>query len=208
MLIIIEGRDGVGKTTFAKQLVERIAAQGASVTFVREPVDRACITAEDPIAAFAADRLWQFMETTLPALTRGETVVSDRSVFSSLAYQNLENDEDVEGRILSENASIVRWLRALASCGLLRVVVLAPAESLRPAAENVDANDKNDDLQRRLILRFAQVFAKLPPDISPFCSAVRHVEGYPTALSFLTKVAVARRGIDLPAELASLAPRG
>lgn len=185
MLIIIEGRDGVGKTTFAKTLVEKLAEHSIPVSFVREPVDRSCITAEDPIAAFAADRTKQFLEITLPALRREEIVVSDRSLFSSLAYQNLLDDPQVEGRILQENASVVRGLRVLASQNALRVIVLAPEKTLRPEAENVDANDKDAELQERLIRRFAQVFSRLPQEFERNCFALRHVDAYPAALDSL-----------------------
>lgn len=185
MLIIIEGRDGVGKTTFAKALVEKLAEHGIPVSFVREPMDRSCTTAEDPIAAFAADRTKQFLETTVPALRRGEIVVSDRSLFSSLAYQNLLDDPRIEGRILQENAAVVRGLRVLASQNALRVIVLAPEKTLRPEDENVDANDKNAELQERLIQRFAQLFSRLPDEIARNCFTLRHADAYPAALDSL-----------------------
>lgn len=185
MLIIIEGRDGVGKTTFAKTLVEKLAEHSIPVSFVREPVDRSCITAEDPIAAFAADRTKQFLEITLPALRRGEIVVSDRSLFSSLAYQNLLADPQIEGRILTENASVVRGLRVLAAQHALRVIVLAPEKTPRPEDENVDANDKNAELQERLVRRFAQVFSRLPSEIERNCFTLRHADAYPAALDSL-----------------------
>lgn len=185
MLIIIEGRDGVGKTTFAKALVEKLAEHGIPVSFVREPVDRSCITAEDPIAAFAADRTKQFLETTLPALRRGEIVVSDRSLFSSLAYQNLLDDPRIEERILQENAAVVRGLRVLASQNALRVIVLAPEKTLRPEDENVDANDKNAELQERLIQRFAQLFSRLPQELERNCFTLRHADAYSAALDSL-----------------------
>lgn len=165
MLIIIEGRDGVGKTTFAKSTVSMLADAGVPVVFVREPVDRACITADEPIKAFAVDRLKQAAEVIVPALSRGEVVVSDRSLFSSLAYQNADNIEDVETEILKENAEMVQFIRRLAASDLLKIVLLDPPETLRPASENVDANDSDVELQKKLRLRFIQVLAHSPPEI-------------------------------------------
>lgn len=165
MLIIVEGRDGVGKTTFAKSTVTMLADAGIPVTFVREPVDRACITAEEPVKAFAVDRLKQAAEVIMPALARGEVVVSDRSLFSSLAYQNVNNIEEVETEILKENAEMVQFIRRMAASDALKIVLLDPPETLRPADENVDANDANTELQQKLRLRFIQVLAHSPPEI-------------------------------------------
>jgi thymidylate kinase len=114
---------------------------------------------------FAVDRLKQAAEVIMPALARGEVVVSDRSLFSSLAYQNVDNIEEVETEILKENAEMAQFIRRMAASDALKIVLLDPPETLRPANENVDANDANTELQQKLRLRFIQVLAHSPPEI-------------------------------------------
>lgn len=192
MLIIIEGRDGVGKTTFAKRLVDILISKEVPVTLVREPVDRACLQAEDPVEAFAADRTKQSEEVTVPALCRGEVVVSDRSVFSSLAYQNLEADDDVEQRILERNAPVVWLLRNLASRGLLYIVLLNPPDALRPSSENIDDNDKDVVLQEKVRLRFSDVLTRVPPEIRGACVTVTEAKDYDAYAALLARVSERR----------------
>jgi dTMP kinase len=100
IFICVEGLDGCGKTTQAKLLVKRLR-KTREVTYTAEPsegeigrlVKKCYLHAEKrgSIAVeallFAADRLEHLKDEVLPALDRGKTVVSDRYVFSSLAYQ-------------------------------------------------------------------------------------------------------------------------
>lgn len=94
-LIAIEGIDGSGKTTFARALARRLRRSGRSVAVRREPADRALgalaqrTSVTDPWTGgvyFTLDRL-----LARPALTRdlerNALVVSDRSFYSTLAYQ-------------------------------------------------------------------------------------------------------------------------
>jgi len=100
IFICVEGLDGCGKTTQAKLLVKRLR-KTREATYTAEPtkgeigrlVKKCYLHAEKrgSIAVeallFAADRLEHLKDEVLPALDRGKTVVSDRYVFSSLAYQ-------------------------------------------------------------------------------------------------------------------------
>ena len=98
--IALEGIDGAGKTTCGRELAEWLRGQGQEAVCVREPGDtpvgrsiRALLLEGAPVspwaeaAMFAADRAQLAEETVRPALERGAWVVSDRSVYSSLAYQ-------------------------------------------------------------------------------------------------------------------------
>lgn len=94
MLITVEGLDGSGKTTLATRLAERLGA-----VLLREPGGdplaeriRDLVKAEpfDPHAEallFAAARAQLVATELAPRLARGETIVLDRFVDSSLAYQ-------------------------------------------------------------------------------------------------------------------------
>lgn len=98
--LAIEGVDGAGKSTVATALVEHLTSLGHDVRFVREPGGtplgeqiRSLLLHGDDMAAwaeallFAAQRAQLAAEVIGPALERGELVVSDRSYYSSLAYQ-------------------------------------------------------------------------------------------------------------------------
>ncbi|MCE2530571.1 MAG: dTMP kinase [Acidimicrobiia bacterium] len=98
--IAIEGIDGAGKTHAQAVVAERIESAGHEVVRVQEPGGtslgkalRRLVLFRDGLDAwteallFAADRAQLVADVIGPALTRGAWVVSDRSVYSSLAYQ-------------------------------------------------------------------------------------------------------------------------
>lgn len=96
-----EGVDGAGKTTVARAAADALEADGRDVLWVREPggtavgeaIRHVLLTAAVDMAAwpeamlFAAARSQLAAEVVGPALEAGRTVISDRSVYSSLAYQ-------------------------------------------------------------------------------------------------------------------------
>jgi dTMP kinase len=98
--ICIEGLDGCGKTTQAKLLVKRLRKRHNAV-YTAEPsrgkigafIRKSCLYGEKRLSSvveallFAADRLEHVENEVLPALNQGRLVVSDRYVYSSLAYQ-------------------------------------------------------------------------------------------------------------------------
>lgn len=99
--VAFEGVDGAGKTTVASRVAERLAARGFDVLSVREPggtptgeAIRKILLGLGGVVAdwaeallFAAARSQLAAEVIGPALVAGRSVVSDRSVYSSLAYQ-------------------------------------------------------------------------------------------------------------------------
>lgn len=107
VFITLEGIDGTGKSTQAALLVEWLTAQGRSVVHTREPGGtwlggelRALLLglrghpddggAPVPVAEMllmAADRAQHVEQVIRPALAAGRTVVCERFVDSSLAYQ-------------------------------------------------------------------------------------------------------------------------
>ena len=100
--ISLEGGEGVGKSTQLKALYQALAERGIDCVVTREPggspgaeAIRALLLEGDdgrwPIEAeallFAAARADHVEKTILPALERGQWVLSDRFVDSSFAYQ-------------------------------------------------------------------------------------------------------------------------
>src|SRR4051812_35922446 len=102
-LIALEGVDGAGTTTQAQRLAVLLGAR-AHVT--REPSGgplgqllRQLLSGAhadlDPAAVallFAADRLDHLSREVEPALARGQHVITDRYLLSSLAYQTVDGD--------------------------------------------------------------------------------------------------------------------
>ena len=108
--IALEGIDGAGKTRCQREIAELMEREGQRVVCVREPgntpigkfirgylLKRAVnISPWAEAAMFAADRAELVAKTIRPALERGEWVLSDRSVYSSLAYQGLIEGLDIQ----------------------------------------------------------------------------------------------------------------
>ena len=99
--ICVEGLDGCGKTTQTRLLVRRLRKLGSDAVYTAEPsrgkigrfIRKCCLHCEkrgSPIVEallFAADRVEHVKTEVVPALNEGKIVVSDRYVYSSLAYQ-------------------------------------------------------------------------------------------------------------------------
>ena len=101
MLITVEGLDGAGKTTLIAALARELEARGAPVLVLREPggvevSERIRALLADPALEidpraeallYAAARAQLVAEQLRPLLEAGDTVLLDRFVDSSLAYQ-------------------------------------------------------------------------------------------------------------------------
>ena len=112
--IVFEGAEGCGKSTHARRLAEAIDAVITRETGgtaigqrLREILHDTSVTDLDDRAEaliVAADRAQHFAEVVHPALAAGRHVVSDRSVYSTLAYQGYGR-----GLPLDELRHINRW---------------------------------------------------------------------------------------------------
>lgn len=107
--IVLEGLDGAGTTTQAERLATRLRALQKKVVLTREPSDgplglllrqalsgrlglpggRAPLSQQTLALMFAADRTDHLQAQIHPALEQGVTVICDRYVLSSLAYQGM-----------------------------------------------------------------------------------------------------------------------
>ena len=98
--ICIEGIDGCGKTTQAKLLAKKLKKSHNAV-YTAEPsrgkigtyIRKSYLYGEKRLSSvleallFAADRIEHVENEVIPALNEGRLVISDRYVYSSLAYQ-------------------------------------------------------------------------------------------------------------------------
>ncbi len=101
IFICIEGLDGSGKTTHAHRLVRHLQEKGFDAVYTTEPsrgelgkfIRGTILEAKKRVPRlveaflFAVDRVEHFEKEVKPALKEGKIVVSDRCVYSSLAYQ-------------------------------------------------------------------------------------------------------------------------
>ncbi|WP_127792816.1 dTMP kinase [Agromyces sp. LHK192] len=124
LFITLEGGDGTGKSTQAELLREWLTAEGRTVVRTREPGGtdvgveirelvlhhRGDIDPRAEALLYAADRAHHVATLVRPALERGEVVVQDRYLDSSVAYQGA-------GRVL--DPAEVRSLSEWATGGLL-----------------------------------------------------------------------------------------
>lgn len=108
--VAIEGIDGAGKTTVAEAVVDSLRQDGIPVELVREPggteigeaIRQIVLHSEDDLSPwseallFAAARAQLAYELVGPLLAEGTWVITDRSVFSSLAYQGAGRGLGVE----------------------------------------------------------------------------------------------------------------
>ena len=98
--IVIEGLDGSGKSTQAKMLAAALRkeydvvctvepSRGAIGRFIRNRIlfERVRPSASVEALLFAADRIDHVQREVAPALAEGRVVISDRYLYSSLAYQ-------------------------------------------------------------------------------------------------------------------------
>lgn len=102
LFLVFDGSEGAGKSTQTHLLKQRLESAGRSVLLVRDPGStrigeqvRAILLnpKNDDMAMrcemllYMAARAQMMQETILPALQAGQTVISDRFVSSTLAYQ-------------------------------------------------------------------------------------------------------------------------
>ena len=131
--VVLEGLDGAGTTTQVARLAERLRGQGRDVHTTREPSDgpvgkllRRALAGElalpggaPPAPAtmallFAADRTDHLAREVEPALAAGKTVLSDRYLLSSLAYQGEARSAlPSEGRSPLSAGDQLAWVQEL-----------------------------------------------------------------------------------------------
>ena len=176
LFIAFEGGDGAGKSTQAARLAEALESRGHTVLRTREPggtpigeklrslvLDHGHghIDAHTEALIFAASRAAHATQVIRPALERGEIVLTDRYIDSSVAYQGA-------GRGLGEDA--VRSLNEWATSGLqphLTVLLdVDPAVGRRRRTAGEAAEDRleseADDFHTRIRDAFLELARSRP----------------------------------------------
>lgn len=183
--IVFEGGEGAGKTTQMDALVRWLRARGDEVVTTREPGGtrigaRLREVLLDPDAAdmdpraeallYAADRAQHVREVILPALLAGKTVISDRYIDSSLAYQG-----QARGLGVDEIYRVSEWATGGLMPDLVFYLDIDPVEGLERLDESPDRIEREErefhdrvkkaylQLAQRFSSRFVVVDASKPP---------------------------------------------
>lgn len=110
LLICLDGLDGTGKSTQCELLVNWMKGLGRKVVFSRDPGStelgnqvrqlllghKGMMSRECEMSLFFAARAQMIEEIIRPALARGEDVVLDRFLLSTIAYQGYGAGLDVD----------------------------------------------------------------------------------------------------------------
>ena len=173
--ISLEGGEGVGKSTQVKALAEALRSRGLDVVVTREPggsegaekIRELLLSGNDDrwgsqaeALLFAAARADHVAKTIRPALEKGQWVLADRFVDSSLAYQGGAGGLGIEA------------VRAINAFGIGedfpdRTLVLTLDEGVdRARARDSDRSDRiggrPDDYHRKVEAAFHIIAAEEP----------------------------------------------
>lgn len=162
MFICVEGIDGSGKTTQAHSLVQALKKEGFEAVYTTEPSNgvfgkilrkhmlkgsqRGPVVVEAVL--FAVDRFDHIESEVKPLLGQGKIVVSDRYVYSSIAYQGASS--------LSK-----KWLREINSRAIkpdlsifidvLPEVVIGRINRLRSVMETLQTQERVREAYLKLV---------------------------------------------------------
>jgi dTMP kinase len=157
VFIAFEGPDGSGKSTVARLVSERLGTHGVKVVLTREPggtplgqgirqlllegnLERGPIT---ELLMMCADRAEHVRSVVLPALARGECVITDRYSGSTRAYQ---------GAGLGIEPDLVEQAIQIATGGLEpELTVLFDIDTETGRTRRLGRPDGQNDIDRRSV---------------------------------------------------------
>lgn len=158
MFITIEGTEGSGKTTVAKELAKLLKENGHDVVHTREPggtpisesirnviLDRSHTAMDGRTEAllYAASRRQHLVEKIWPALKEGKVVLCDRFLDSSLAYQGY-----ARGLGYDEVLNINLFATENTYPDLTLFFVIKPEDGLQRIAKNKNREVNRLDLEK------------------------------------------------------------
>jgi dTMP kinase len=174
MFVTFEGVDWSGKSTQAELLVAWLREQGRTVLSTREPggtpvgeaVRQVVLHGHDmtpwaEAALYAAARADHVERAIRPALERGEDVVCDRYIDSSVAYQGVARGLG-EDKVLELNLTVTRGLLPDRTF----LVLLDPEEARGRGGGDPDRIEREgEDFMRRVDAAYRSLAAVSPTRI-------------------------------------------
>ncbi|MBT2550370.1 dTMP kinase [Arthrobacter sp. ISL-65] len=211
LFIAFEGGDGAGKSTQAARLAGSLESRGLTVLRTREPggtpvgeklrslvLDHGHghIDAHTEALIFAASRAAHASQIIRPALARGEVVLTDRYIDSSVAYQGA-------GRGLGTDAvrSVNEWATSGLQPDLTVLLDVHPAEGRSRRTAGDAAEDRLESEADEFHARIRQAFldlAEARPDNYLVLEAGRPVEDIAGLILARVEQLLARTGTDRP----------
>lgn len=172
LFVVLEGGDSAGKSTQVRQLAGWLQRSGHPYVVTHEPgdswlgaqvrrlvlsPDSGDITARAECLLYIADKAQHVVEVVRPALARGEVVVCDRYVDSTIAYQaagrNLPPD-DVE--------TIALWATQSLRPDLTVLLDVDPSQAVSRIADKDRIEGAGDDFHRRVRQGFLRLAERDP----------------------------------------------
>jgi dTMP kinase len=167
VFVCFEGGEGTGKSTQARALASHLGERGYHPLLTFEPGDTAVgkelrnivldpatgeLSHRTEVLLYAADKAEHVDTVVLPALERGEVVITDRYVDSTLAYQGAGRALD-----LADVARVARWATRDLRPHLTVVLDLDPEHGLG----RFDERDRIEGESPDFFLRVREAFLTL-----------------------------------------------
>jgi dTMP kinase len=185
VFVCFEGGEGAGKSTQARALAASLEGRGLRTLLTFEPGDTAVgkevrrilldpatgeLSDRTEVLLYAADKAEHVDTVVLPALARGEVVVTDRYVDSTLAYQGA-------GRSLAagEVEQIARWATGDLRPHLTVVLDVDPEQGFGRFGERDRIEGESREFHQRVRAAFVAM-AAADPDHYLVVDADRPVE--------------------------------
>lgn len=163
IFLCIDGIDGCGKSTHARLLKKWLNSMGLEVLITDEPTDNPIgriikkslsgkfyLPVETEALLFAADRMQHIFKVVRPAIESGKIVITERYVYSSLAYQH------ARGLPMGWLEEINRW----AIEPDLTIIIDLPVEIAmrrKKRRGNLDKFERDLGLQRKVRENYLQI---------------------------------------------------
>lgn len=153
LFLVLEGVEGVGKTTQWERISDAFRAAGHTLLSLREPggtpagdaIRHIVLTADHRVSArteallFAASRAEIIAQVIEPALDRGKTVLLDRFLLSTYAYQGAGREVDMRE---------LRHMNSFATRGIVPDLTLLLTLPLDTALQRAAARSAFDRIER------------------------------------------------------------
>lgn len=172
LFVCFEGGEGAGKSTQSRLLRDSLEAAGHTVLLTFEPGDTEVgkalrqivldpatgdLSHRTEVLLYAADKAEHVDTVVLPALARGEVVITDRYVDSALAYQGAGRD-----LIVAEVEHVNRWATADLRPHLTVVLDLEPHTGLGRFEERDRIEGQSIEFHQRVRQGFLDLAAADP----------------------------------------------